>query len=73
MTSTPPSSICPRRSRPSFHLARQMDGGRNNASNEVRYVPKDAPVVGPMRPDQAFTGLQNQLHAAYHQSLEGVN
>jgi hypothetical protein len=46
-TSTPPSSVCPRRSRPSFHLARQMDGGRNNTSNKVRYIPKNVVVVGP--------------------------
>jgi hypothetical protein len=47
MTPTPPSFVHPRRSGPSFHLARQMDVGRNNASNKVRYVPNNAPVVGP--------------------------
>jgi hypothetical protein len=72
MTSTPPSSVCPRRSKLSFHLARQLDRGRNNASNEVRYVPKNSPVVNPTRLDQAFTGLWSQLHAAHRQSLEGV-
>jgi hypothetical protein len=70
---TPQSSVCPRRSRPSFHLARQMDRGRNNASNEVRYVPKNAPVVGLKRADQAFAGLQSQLHTTHRQNLEAVN
>jgi hypothetical protein len=46
---TPPSSVRPQRSRPSFGLVGQMDGGRNNACNEVRYVPNDALVVGPRK------------------------
>jgi hypothetical protein len=49
-----------------------MDGGQNNASNELRYVPKNAPIVGLMKPNQAFIDLHNQLHAAHHRSLEGV-
>jgi hypothetical protein len=65
MTSTP--------KRPIFHLARQIDRGRNNTSNEVRSVPKNASVVGSMRADQAFAGLRSQLHAAHRQSLEVVN
>jgi hypothetical protein len=73
MTSTPPSSVYPHWSRPSFHLARQMDGGQNNASNEVRYVPKNAPIVGPTRADQDFASLRSQLHATHCQSREVVN
>jgi lipid-A-disaccharide synthase-like uncharacterized protein len=72
-TSTPPSSVCPRWSRPSFHLARQMDGWRNNASNKVRYVLKNAPVVSPKRADQAFADLRSQLHIAHRQNLEAFN
>jgi hypothetical protein len=70
---TPPTSVYPRRSRPSFHLARQLDEGRNNTSNEVRFVSKNVPVVGLKNSNQAFAGLQNQLHAALSQSLEGAN
>jgi hypothetical protein len=44
MTPTPPSSFCPQRSRPSFHLARQMDRRRNNTSNKVRYISKTNPL-----------------------------
>jgi hypothetical protein len=36
--------IHPQMSRPSFHLARQMDGGQNNASSEVRYIPETQPL-----------------------------
>jgi hypothetical protein len=72
MTPTPPSSIHPRRSGLSFRLARQMDGGRNNASNKVRYVPNNAPMVGPKKSDHAFAGFQNQLHVAHRQGLERV-
>jgi hypothetical protein len=50
----------------------KTNGGRNNTSNEVRYIPKNAHVVGLMRPE-AFSGLRSQLHIAHHQSLEGVN
>jgi hypothetical protein len=50
-----------------------MDGGRDNTSNEVRYVPKNAPVVGPKRADQAFVDLRSQPHAALRQSKEVVN
>jgi hypothetical protein len=49
-----------------------MDGGRNNASNEVRYIPNNTTVVGPKKPDHAFAGLQNQLHAAHRQGLDRV-
>jgi hypothetical protein len=49
-----------------------MDGGRSNASSEVRYVPKNAPVAGPLKPDHAFAGLQNQFHTVHRKGLEGV-
>jgi hypothetical protein len=51
---TPPAFVCPRRSKSSFPLARQLDGGRNNTSNEVRYVLKNAPIVDPKNSNQAF-------------------
>jgi hypothetical protein len=41
---TPPSFVCLQSSKPRFHLARQMDGGRNNASIEVRYIQKMHPL-----------------------------
>jgi hypothetical protein len=38
-----------------------------------RYVPENAPVVGPKRADQAFADLRSQPHAALRQSKEAVN
>jgi hypothetical protein len=35
-------------------------------------IPKNTPVVGLMKPNEASAGLQNQLHAADRQRLEGV-